>query len=133
MVNPLSNVQDRSRISGTPCATAVLDTGKHLASVMATRSPWALFLAALAASACLSSLANVASAALAGDFSVSVDFGNVTRLSRTTTTLQVVSNPILDRTFTAPNGTQFANPIHDAAFASLAALEADTVRYGASG
>ena len=41
----------------------------------------------------------------------------------------MVSNPILDREFTAPNGTRFPNPIHDAAWASLAALEADMVRY----
>lgn len=58
---------------------------------------------------------------------MAVDFSNVTFRSRSTTTLQVVSNPILDRTFTAPNGTEFDNPIHDAAFESLANLHADLV------
>jgi hypothetical protein len=57
------------------------------------------------------------------------DFSNVTFVSRTTMTLQVVSNPILERTFTAPNGSTILNPIHDQAFASLAALGADLVRY----
>lgn len=51
------------------------------------------------------------------------------RTSRTVTTLQVVSNPILDRTFVAPNGTSFRNPIHDNAWASLKALQADLVRF----
>jgi hypothetical protein len=41
----------------------------------------------------------------------------------------VVSNPILDRTFVAPNGTSFRNPIHDNAWASLKALQADLVRF----
>lgn len=63
------------------------------------------------------------------DVEVHIDFKNVTRVSQTTTTLQVVSNPILDRTLTAPNGATFINPIHDTAWASLAALEADLVRY----
>eukprot|EP01012_Entosiphon_sulcatum_P062894 TRINITY_DN8958_c0_g1_i1.p1 TRINITY_DN8958_c0_g1~~TRINITY_DN8958_c0_g1_i1.p1 ORF type:complete len:631 (+),score=103.19 TRINITY_DN8958_c0_g1_i1:28-1920(+) len=52
----------------------------------------------------------------------------VLRTSRTTTTLQVVSNPILDRTFRTPTGV-INNPIHDAAFESLANLGADIVRY----
>lgn len=43
--------------------------------------------------------------------------------------MQVVTNPILDRTFTAPNGTTFRNPIHDNAWASLKALQADLVRF----
>ncbi|CAE7909014.1 ARFGEF2, partial [Symbiodinium sp. KB8] len=43
--------------------------------------------------------------------------------------MEVVSNPILDRTFVAPNGTSFPNPIHDAAWASLKALQADLVRF----
>jgi len=60
---------------------------------------------------------------------VHTDFSKVVRASRTITTLQVVSNPILDRTFTAPNGTKFSNPIHKTAWESLAALEADLVRY----
>eukprot|EP00435_Cladocopium_sp_Y103_P031445 s2746_g8.t1 len=58
-----------------------------------------------------------------------VDFSKVIRASRTVTTLQVVSNPILDRTFVAPNGTSFPNPIHDKAWASLKALQADLVRF----
>ncbi len=37
-------------------------------------------------------------------------------VSRTTTTLQVVSNPILDRVFHTPTGPM-KNPIHDTAFA----------------
>lgn len=60
---------------------------------------------------------------------VTVDFSKVIRTSRTVTTLQVVSNPILDRTFVAPNGTSFRNPIHDNAWASLKALQADLVRF----
>ena len=59
---------------------------------------------------------------------VGVDFSNITSMSRTVTTLQVVSNPILDRELEV-NGTKFKNPIHDQAWASLAALEADLVRY----
>ena len=46
-------------------------------------------------------------------------------ISRTTTTLQVVTNPILDRVF--PNGV--ANPIHGAAWESLKNLTADYVRF----
>ena len=66
----------------------------------------------------------------AGDVpDLSVNFSAVIRTSRTLTTLQVVTNPILDRTFTAPNGTSFPNPIHDAAWASLKALQADLVRF----
>ena len=40
-------------------------------------------------------------------------------ISRTLTTLQVVNNPVLDRVFTAPNGTTFPNPIHAAVWGSL--------------
>ncbi|CAJ1396285.1 unnamed protein product [Effrenium voratum] len=60
---------------------------------------------------------------------VQLDESKVVRVSRTVTTLQVVSNPILDRTLQAPNGTRFVNPIHDTAWASLAELGADLVRY----
>jgi hypothetical protein len=40
-----------------------------------------------------------------------------------------VSNPILDRKFTTPSGSVITNPIHDQAWASLEALQADMVRY----
>eukprot|EP01045_Picozoa_sp_COSAG04_P028992 COSAG04_NODE_4649_length_1971_cov_1.375534_2_plen_100_part_01 len=46
-------------------------------------------------------------------------------VSRTTTTLQVVTNPILDRKFS--NGMR--NPIHDTAWASLKNLSASLVRF----
>jgi hypothetical protein len=46
-------------------------------------------------------------------------------ISRTTTTLQVVTNPILDRVFS--NG--MANPIHASAWRSLKNLTADYVRF----
>mmetsp|Transcript_1113 Transcript_1113/g.2557 ORF Transcript_1113/g.2557 Transcript_1113/m.2557 type:complete len:566 (+) Transcript_1113:69-1766(+) len=62
-------------------------------------------------------------------WNVEVDVSKVIRVSRTLTSLQVVSNPIMDRTFTAPNGTKFPNPIHENAWGSLAALGADVVRY----
>ena len=58
-----------------------------------------------------------------------VDWSSTVRISATTTTCQVVTNPILDRTLVAPNGTTFTNPIHDRAWQSLAALEADLVRF----
>eukprot|EP00039_Didymoeca_costata_P029663 m.25773 g.25773 ORF g.25773 m.25773 type:complete len:676 (+) comp7738_c0_seq2:7-2034(+) len=61
--------------------------------------------------------------------SIYIDWGQTPVISKTTTTLQVVSNPILDREFTAANGTKFQNPIHDAAWKSLADLNADLVRY----
>src|ERR1700677_111907 len=51
--------------------------------------------------------------------SVSVDWTNVQRISRTTPTLQVVVNPPLRR----------GEKIHDGAFAALRALNADYVRY----
>eukprot|EP00054_Salpingoeca_dolichothecata_P032975 m.266817 g.266817 ORF g.266817 m.266817 type:complete len:637 (+) comp31560_c0_seq1:162-2072(+) len=60
---------------------------------------------------------------------VKTDFNKHLRVSQTSTTLQVVSNPILDREFTSPNGTVFPNPIHDNAWQSLAQLEADFVRF----
>jgi hypothetical protein len=41
----------------------------------------------------------------------------------------VVSNPILDREFTAPNGSRIPNPIHNASWSSLRALGADHVRF----
>ena len=63
------------------------------------------------------------------NYSLTISWRNVTRISDTLTTLQVVSNPILNRKFTAPNGTVIENPIHDAAWASLKALNADKVRY----
>ena len=46
-------------------------------------------------------------------------------VSRTTTTLQVVTNPILDRVFS--NGVP--NPIHAAAWGSLRNLSANYVRF----
>lgn len=60
---------------------------------------------------------------------VNVDFTKVIAISKTVTTLQVVSNPILDRTFKFPNGTEFTNPIHRTAWDSLKNLKADLVRY----
>lgn len=60
---------------------------------------------------------------------VIVDWDAMIRVSKTLTTLQVVTNPILDRHFTSPNGTVFPNPIHDQCWESLAALEADLVRF----
>lgn len=62
-------------------------------------------------------------------FEISVDWGTVSSVSKCTTTLQVVSNPILDREFTSLNGTTFRNPIHDQAWQSLADLQADLVRF----
>jgi hypothetical protein len=60
---------------------------------------------------------------------VSIDWDNTVRISQTVTTLQVVSNPILEPVFTTPDGQQFPNPIFDQAWASLEALEAENVRY----
>lgn len=60
---------------------------------------------------------------------VKVDWFRKGNKSRTITTLQVVSNPILDRELTAPNGTKFKNPIHDQAWKSLADLGCDLVRF----
>ena len=57
------------------------------------------------------------------------NFSKVTCLSRTTTTLQVVANPILERTFTLKDGSTIPNPIHGNAFQSLQNLQADLVRY----
>eukprot|EP00051_Salpingoeca_urceolata_P028204 m.485621 g.485621 ORF g.485621 m.485621 type:complete len:640 (+) comp23891_c0_seq1:123-2042(+) len=72
----------------------------------------------------------VAAGAAAGQGAarVSIEWDDVLRISQTSTTLQVVSNPILDRTFNV-NGKVFPNPIHTNAWASLGALEADFVRY----
>jgi len=72
--------------------------------------------------------------ALAGDIQaeVSVDFSakdSVVGVFKTTATLQVVSNPLLDRRFTLPNGTSIPNPIHKAAWSSLKALGADHIRF----
>ena len=65
---------------------------------------------------------------VANSWVVQVNFEKVTGVSNTTTTLQVVTNPILDRTFTAEDGSTFPNPIHDTAWQSLANLGADLVR-----
>ena len=51
--------------------------------------------------------------------SVTVNWNDHLITSRTTTTLQVVVNPLLER----------KSPIHDKVFESLANLEADYVRY----
>lgn len=51
--------------------------------------------------------------------SVIVDWDHHLLTSKTTTTLQVVVNPLLDR----------KSPVHDQIFQSLADLEADYVRY----
>lgn len=52
-----------------------------------------------------------------------INFSAAFRVYQTTTTVQVVSSPLLDRTLS--NGRP--NPIHDAAWSSLKALEADHV------
>jgi hypothetical protein len=62
-------------------------------------------------------------------YDVTIDWNISTRTLDTVTTLQVVSNPILDRTFTSPNGTSFPNPIHETAWGSLRSLGADMVRF----
>jgi hypothetical protein len=61
---------------------------------------------------------------------VSIDFSaaNAVATYKTTATLQVVENPLLDRTFTV-NGTEIPNPIHKAAWNSLKELNADHVRF----
>jgi hypothetical protein len=51
--------------------------------------------------------------------SVTVNWNDHLMMSQTTTTLQVVVNPLLER----------KSPIHDQVFESLANLEADYVRY----
>eukprot|EP00117_Sycon_ciliatum_P025107 scpid103113/ scgid5732/ Beta-galactosidase 13 len=50
---------------------------------------------------------------------VAIDWNSVTAVSKTTTTLQVVVNPLLRR----------ESPIHDQVFKSLAELHTDYVRY----
>lgn len=50
---------------------------------------------------------------------VMVDWSDVLRVSKTSTTLQVVVNPLLRR----------SSPIHDQAFASLKGLPAEYIRY----
>lgn len=62
-------------------------------------------------------------------YTVNVNWTDYIGTSKCTTTLQVVSNPILDREFTTQNGTKFPNPIHDTAWKMLSDLEADLVRY----
>ncbi|KAG7349230.1 glycosyl hydrolase family 39 protein [Nitzschia inconspicua] len=57
-----------------------------------------------------------------GNHIVHVNFDNVTTISQTTATLQVVSNPILDTKY---------SPIAPTLFDNLAALKADLVRYAA--
>jgi hypothetical protein len=64
-----------------------------------------------------------------GAWSVAVDWARPAGVgvSRTLTTLQVVNNPLLDRTFTV-NGTTFANPVHAQAWGSLHNLSAAGLR-----
>jgi hypothetical protein len=50
---------------------------------------------------------------------ITIDWGNVARVSKTTPTLQVVVNPLIQR----------GSPIHDNVFRELRALQADYVRF----
>jgi hypothetical protein len=65
---------------------------------------------------------------LTADVFIDFDASNAVATYKTTATLQVVENPLLDRTFMV-NGKEIPNPIHDAAWSSLKDLDADYVRF----
>ena len=68
---------------------------------------------------CAAALAAAQGAALWAQQTVSVDWSRTLRVSRSTPTLQVVVNPMLER----------GSPIHDGAFSALQELGADYVRF----
>lgn len=73
----------------------------------------------LSALACVAALAFAPGVALSAQQTISVHWDQTLRISRSTPTLQVVVNPMLDP----------GSPIHDGAFSALKALGADYVRY----
>ena len=74
---------------------------------------------AVLAAVCLSLAASLASAQAPGPAKVEIDWNKTILVSKSTPTLQVVTNPMLN-----PGA-----PIHDGSFAALKALGADYVRY----
>ena len=48
---------------------------------------------------------------------------------KTTASYQIVTNPLLDKTYELANGSVIPNPIHDNAWASVKNLNADHVRF----
>lgn len=61
---------------------------------------------------------------------VSVNFqGQGVRRFQTTATFQVVSNPLLEKTFALEDGSSIQNPIHQAAWDSVKQLQADHIRF----
>ena len=67
-------------------------------------------------------------AVVAGNVTLFVDFGAPSRRLNTSATVQVVTSPLLERSFTV-NGTVVENPIYDAAWSSLAQLGVEHARF----
>jgi hypothetical protein len=67
----------------------------------------------------LSGAAKVRAAAATAPVAVTIDWDNVAGISKTTPTLQVVVNPLIER----------SSPIHDNVFAEVQELQADYVRF----
>lgn len=79
----------------------------------------ALFSGTLTAILCASMAAMAQGQASSAPESIRIDWSKVLRVSKSTPTLQVVTNPMLNP----------GSPIHDGAFSALQALGADYVRY----
>ena len=84
------------------------------------------FLALLVVSMTMLGAMGRVSVTVSTDFGISGESSSVFKIIAT---LQVVSNPLLDRQFSLHNGTKIPNPIHGTAWERLRNLGADHVRF----